>query len=525
MSKQGGADFAIRRRIHFIFSRALNRFKGDERLWLQWIDFGQRRKADKRLERIYGRALSVLPRSVELWTRAAAWELEVRANSSAARRLLQRALRANRGERELWLAYFRFELIFAEKTRRRREALGIGAEEAADGTEQEAEAEADDGDDSSSEEAEEEDDVEVEDDEDEEEVGVEGEEEEGGELSDAESHAGSDGAQPVGVDGAGEGSAKSPWCAIAELVFEEAVGALRNDGTFQLGCLKMCLEFEAAAPLARAIEARVRRDFAADADVAKALANLQLARQPLEGWSAAHTAAVRQGVRSLEASVAAAPAAATWRVFGEWVEELLRRPALPAGLARRLHQRALKLCKSAHKAKAAAPCVYLRWAALHLAQPPMQWSALPPLADLACSPHAWRQLEQERANQQGSADAAAAAVRVSETGVQLYPQDAPLACLCLQLMAARGGGPMRLKDVAALREPFWTATRSMAGTPGAVPVWRLWVELALGAEDAVEHADAALEVWRQAAASLKHDCASLKVRPRPARTTRAQYIT
>lgn len=64
MTRQGPPDFAIRRRIHFIFSRAARRFKGDERLWMQWIDFAERRKADKRLERIYGRALAVLPHSV-----------------------------------------------------------------------------------------------------------------------------------------------------------------------------------------------------------------------------------------------------------------------------------------------------------------------------------------------------------------------------------------------------------------------------------------------------------------------------
>ena len=48
----------------------------------------------------------------------------------AARKLLQRALRLNNHDGELWLAYFRFELVFLTKVRVRRQViLGEAPEE------------------------------------------------------------------------------------------------------------------------------------------------------------------------------------------------------------------------------------------------------------------------------------------------------------------------------------------------------------------------------------------------------------
>lgn len=562
ITKQGGADFAIRRRVHFIFSRALNRFKGDEVLWLQWIDFAQRRKSDKRLERIFGRALAVLPRSAELWTRAAAWELEVRANSTAARRLLQRALHVNRRERGLWLAYFRFELIFGEKTRRRREMLGVGGaggggdgaeegeghgqeggglmedgEEGDDGEEGEGQAEEQDSEmESTAGEEKEEEEEEggwlggEDESEDESEGESEGESEAGSEAgsdggredasqegSQAVAKARADAGGPSDADGNGDPTLVRPpgipvWCAIAHVVFLEATAALGPDAPFHLGCLRTCAEFESAASLARIIETSARRSFAADADVAVSLASLPLNRCPEGMWSPAHTVAVREGLRSLASSAAASPTPPIWDACGQWMEQTLRREAVPPGLAARLLTRLIRVCKDAHKARAASAATYLRWALLTLVPSPALLCSLPPLAQVACSPHLWRGLWSICSAATETATAAQAALRICETGVKLHPHDAPLACLCLQLTMAKRGGCTRLRDLAAVRETFWTAARSVAGTRGAVPVWRLWVESALGAADAGSNPETALEVWKLAVANLKHESAQLKVR-------------
>lgn len=83
LPKSGASDNMVRRRIHFIFDRATRRFKGNENLWLMWIEYAIKSKALKKLPIIFARALAVLPRSVVLWVKAAAWELETRGNPGA----------------------------------------------------------------------------------------------------------------------------------------------------------------------------------------------------------------------------------------------------------------------------------------------------------------------------------------------------------------------------------------------------------------------------------------------------------
>ena len=152
MPRRGASDWNIRKRVHFIFHRATRRFKGDERLWLQWADYCERTGAAKRLGRVYAQALSMLPACARLWVKAAAWEMDGRHNAGAARRLLQRGLRVNAAERSLWLAYFRFELLFLLRVSERRELLGLAG--AADDGDEAAAAAADDDDDDDDEEEE-----------------------------------------------------------------------------------------------------------------------------------------------------------------------------------------------------------------------------------------------------------------------------------------------------------------------------------------------------------------------------------
>ena len=93
LPRRGASDYAVRKRVHFIFDRALRKFKADEELWLQWISYSERTQARGRLSRVFMKAVAILPRSSALWIRAARWEVEGRQNLPGARSLLQRALR------------------------------------------------------------------------------------------------------------------------------------------------------------------------------------------------------------------------------------------------------------------------------------------------------------------------------------------------------------------------------------------------------------------------------------------------
>lgn len=157
------SDFAITRRIHFIYERATRKFRGDLGLWMSWLEYCRESRSPKQMSRAVTRALQLHPNKPGLWSYAAAWEFEHNGNPAAARALMQRGLRMNRSSRTLWVEYFRrepkpafiptrigrafllpteggrlitpdvlhwmrpcrFELLYAQKLRMRRAVLGI----------------------------------------------------------------------------------------------------------------------------------------------------------------------------------------------------------------------------------------------------------------------------------------------------------------------------------------------------------------------------------------------------------------
>ncbi|DBA99850.1 hypothetical protein WJX77_002505 [Trebouxia sp. C0004] len=119
------ADYAIVRRIHLIYERATRKFRGDLRVWLQWLHFCRSSGSTRQISRVLTKALQLHPAASGLWSYAAAWEFEHNSNAGAARTLMQRGLRMCKTSQQLWLEYFRMELMYAHKLRTRRRVLGI----------------------------------------------------------------------------------------------------------------------------------------------------------------------------------------------------------------------------------------------------------------------------------------------------------------------------------------------------------------------------------------------------------------
>lgn len=59
--KKSLADFAMVRRIHFIFERAVRKFKTDLTLWTAWLEFCRSSSSNRRLGRVVARALQIHP--------------------------------------------------------------------------------------------------------------------------------------------------------------------------------------------------------------------------------------------------------------------------------------------------------------------------------------------------------------------------------------------------------------------------------------------------------------------------------
>lgn len=118
-------DVAIIHRIHNLFRLATNRFPDDVKVWLSHIEFSQVRKEKSNVSRLFNKMLQIHTKKPDLWILAAKWELESNNSPDNARLLLQLGLRYLKTSKQLWLEYFRMEILYAEKLRQRRSVLGI----------------------------------------------------------------------------------------------------------------------------------------------------------------------------------------------------------------------------------------------------------------------------------------------------------------------------------------------------------------------------------------------------------------
>lgn len=126
--KRLGVKFASHsgpRRIFFIFDRATRKFPGDIGLWMQYLSYSRKQKASKKVSQILTSVLRMHPTKSELWTYAAGFAIEEHADMTEARSYLQRGLRFCKSSQELWLEYFRLELIYITKITARRRILGV----------------------------------------------------------------------------------------------------------------------------------------------------------------------------------------------------------------------------------------------------------------------------------------------------------------------------------------------------------------------------------------------------------------
>ncbi|PKA46701.1 hypothetical protein AXF42_Ash019684 [Apostasia shenzhenica] len=121
--KKSISDFAGIRRILDLYRMAVVRFKGDLRLWFQYLEFC-RENGLRRMKEALGQALKLHPKVPSLWIYAAAWEFDRNLNVVASRALMQNGLRACPNSQDLWIEYLRLELTYLNKLKARKVALG-----------------------------------------------------------------------------------------------------------------------------------------------------------------------------------------------------------------------------------------------------------------------------------------------------------------------------------------------------------------------------------------------------------------
>lgn len=129
------------RRIFFILDRATRKFPGDVALWLQYIEYAKKEKANTVLARAFAAALKLHPMKPQLWIYAARHAVDVDLDIVQGRSHMQRGLRFNTKSKDMWREYAKLEMVFVAKVFLRRKLLGIEQpkdaqpEEGADGDE------------------------------------------------------------------------------------------------------------------------------------------------------------------------------------------------------------------------------------------------------------------------------------------------------------------------------------------------------------------------------------------------------
>lgn len=119
------AGHSGQRRIFFILDRATRKFHGDLNLWVQYIEYARKQKAQKKLSMVLTDALRFHPTSAELWVYAAKYVLDDHADMSQARSYMQRGLRFCKSARTIWIQYAKLELIYIAKLVARQRILGL----------------------------------------------------------------------------------------------------------------------------------------------------------------------------------------------------------------------------------------------------------------------------------------------------------------------------------------------------------------------------------------------------------------
>lgn len=122
---KGTRTFAGQRTVFFVLDRATKKFPGDMGLWMQYIQFCQKEKANKKLARVFTSVLRLHPREWGMWVLAAKHYAEGMGDMGTARGYMQRGLRFCKDERKLYLEYVRLEMVYLAKLAARRKILGL----------------------------------------------------------------------------------------------------------------------------------------------------------------------------------------------------------------------------------------------------------------------------------------------------------------------------------------------------------------------------------------------------------------
>ena len=127
MKRQGlkNVGHAGQRRIFMVLDRATRKFPADLGLWMQYLEFANKQRANKKLSQILTDMLRLHPTKPAIWIFAANHALDINDDITEARSYMQRGLRFCKHSKNLWLEYARLEMLYIAKIAARSRVLGL----------------------------------------------------------------------------------------------------------------------------------------------------------------------------------------------------------------------------------------------------------------------------------------------------------------------------------------------------------------------------------------------------------------
>lgn len=104
--------------IRKLFEFTLQKYKFDIPLWLSYIDFIKTQRMLDHASVVYFRMLQIHNQDW-LWIQFAKFEFEEKSSSEMARKLFLKCIKFHPDSRPAWHEYFRFELLYCAKIRKR----------------------------------------------------------------------------------------------------------------------------------------------------------------------------------------------------------------------------------------------------------------------------------------------------------------------------------------------------------------------------------------------------------------------
>ena len=109
-----------------MYDRACRKFKQNALLWKEYLHFLCKTKSLHKLNRVLSTVVQLHPTVVDFWLISVYTELDMKGNMFTSRNLMLQAIRNNPDSALFYVEYFRFEVCFLSKIKRRKQVLKSG---------------------------------------------------------------------------------------------------------------------------------------------------------------------------------------------------------------------------------------------------------------------------------------------------------------------------------------------------------------------------------------------------------------